>query len=184
MILEIRGSTGVGKSTLMRNIIHAALARPVPDGYDPEAYFGSVGKTRVAVLGRYDIPAGGLENSYRTEETIGIIDRWVAKADAVFLESGYLSKLTGSVYEHLRDRYRDRYRILWLFAEQEVCLDRLRKRRARGRPPVLVKMNEVLGLCQRALERIDNEGVVPIKRLPSVNAKVPLRYVEGLIKEL
>ena len=62
MLINLRGTHGAGKSTIVRALLDASVARPVYGalGLRPEAYKKTfAGETRLFVIGPYTTPCGG-----------------------------------------------------------------------------------------------------------------------------
>jgi hypothetical protein len=139
MVVNIRGTSGSGKSTVVRALMETASFRPVYDGLfglrRPEAYVGALpGVERgVCILGPYDIPTGGCDNIPTYDQVIELLERYAARGHHVVFEGLLISTCRGGVIgEALERRGRDAA-ILFLDTPVGTCIERVRaRRRARG----------------------------------------------------
>lgn len=126
--IEIRGGTGVGKSTLVRAVMHDAMGRTV--SHEEHLWIGFLPPI-IAVPGSYRMKTGGLENRYSSEEIVLMLDtaRKAAKNGIVLFEGGLISKSTGEVFKWLAAQ--EDYRIVYLDLPLEKTVRNLTKRRGR-----------------------------------------------------
>lgn len=159
MIIEIRGCTGAGKSSLVRALMEKAHAYPLTKS---DVYLGRIYAAKmdynIAFLGSYKMVTGGLENRYTQDQCIQLIDRHKKQNDIVIFEGGMLSKSTGKVYQHILQHYKNEYMVMWLDSSLATCIMRLKMRRGFkkiNKGPIERDMKK----CLSALERIKKDGV-------------------------
>lgn len=128
--IEVRGGTGAGKSTLVRQVMAAADAElRADDPWVGRWTFPEPGRyVKLAVPGTYRMPTGGLENRYTLEECIGMLDHAAGLADVVLFEGGMISKTTGKVFEYLEKKD---YTVIYLQLSSAKVRWNLAKRRRR-----------------------------------------------------
>lgn len=142
MIIDIRGTSGSGKTTVARAVLGAGSAVPIRGDSDggffgtgkPECYeviIPNVPK-RVYVLGSYEQTCGGCD-SIGTQDEICDLVRKYSQQGHVVMEGLLMSHLFGR-YLAL-DRELDPLTYVWAFLDTplELCLERVQARReARG----------------------------------------------------
>ena len=130
MLIKIHGTSGAGKTTLVRNLMccadHILLQGPVKR---PEAYkltIPGVAKP-VYVLGPYENTCGGMDGVNSVGQQIELIHRYAEEGHVVYeglLLSTYYGSLGAAVERYGKDH-------VWAFLDTpvEVCIERVKARR-------------------------------------------------------
>jgi len=133
-IINIRGTSGCGKSTVVRALM-GDNAEPLPNEKGRVENYripGVDGKPDTYIIGRYETACGGCDGVKTQNEICNRVRHFSKLGNVVF---------EGLLISHLHSRYRDLARelgeedfvFLFLDTPLEVCLDRVRARReARG----------------------------------------------------
>ena len=128
MIIQIRGTSGSGKSTVMRTVMNLlggfpAVLRPVfVEGRKKPLYYSGAG---VSVLGHYESPCGGCDTIHGYEALLSLT-RERAAAGHVLMEGLLLSEDSKNTLTLPADTLR----VIFLNTGLETCLERIRGRRA------------------------------------------------------
>lgn len=160
-IIQIRGTSGSGKSTVMREVMNRLRGFPlafkpvfVEGRKKPLYYFNG----SVSVLGHYESPCGGCD-TIAGHETLYNLALERVKVGHVLAEGLLLSE---DVKWTSRLAAEEEVRIIFLSVPLETCLDRIRGRRAaRGNDKPLNVGNTTrrVGVISRARERLEEAGV-------------------------
>lgn len=155
--IEIRGGTGVGKSTLVRAVMECATVDRIST--DRDIWVGVVDKVRVAVPGSYRMATGGLENRYSVVQCVQLLEEGIKHASVVLFEGGMISKTTGKVYEWLRNNAKV-YDVVYLSLPLPKVRTNMEIRRNRKLRPTEMGVIERDHECvRRAVNRIAEDGV-------------------------
>ncbi len=160
MIINIRGTSGSGKSTVMRRVMSEMTLQPhsVPGRRNPLFYTARYRDRRVAVLGHYESECGGCDtiNSYST--LTQLIRDLTAKGESILMEGLLLSEDTKQTLSlGVED-----LRVLFLTTPIERCLDNVKRRRlARGnnKPFNPTNTSRRVTTILRAREKLESAGV-------------------------
>jgi hypothetical protein len=165
MIIQIRGTSGSGKSTAMREIMKALSRdrewRPFfADGRrNPLGYELQRGTTFYQVLGHYESPCGGCDTIGSARQVFELIERRqrnLQLCDFVLCEGLLLSedvKWTSQLQD---------VRVYFLTTPLPTCLDRIRQRRAaRGNEKPLDPENTTqrVNSIESARRRLSEGGI-------------------------
>ena len=184
MIIEIKGCTGAGKSTIVRELLGQMKAGVFADPHplNIEAYEGGLHGKKIAVLGSYhggaEIHWGGLESHLTQDKMLSLLDKYAQRANVVIMEGGHISKTTGKVHRALTTRYRSRYRPLWLDTKTEECYDALRSspvRHGRRWDTVVADMRQ----CRKVQMQLNKIGIFSFM----ITRKTALFHIHRLIQE-
>src|SRR3972149_669181 len=149
MILDIRGTSGSGKSYVAHQLLSQAfrVGLLLLDGGTREHAYALrlIGVPRpVILLGRYQSPCGGVDALRVSQDDIcNLVRRYATQGHVLF---------EGLLVSHLYSRYRDlarelswaSYRFAFLDTPLEVCLERVQARRiARGTATELNPKNTI-----------------------------------------
>ena len=137
MVINVRGTSGSGKSTIVRGIM-AMGATVIPIGEDrkPDGYIvtGPLFKRSTYIVGPYVTACGGCDQIATQDEICDRIRAYAGLGDV--LVEGLLMSHSFARYAAL-DRELDKQGIhcIWAFLDTplEVCLDRVRARREERR---------------------------------------------------
>jgi len=177
-VIEIRGGTGAGKSTLIRDLVHDAVHLSISD----HLWVGLLHGTRLAVPGSYAMATGGLENRYSLQQCRHLIEQARQAAPVVVFEGGFLSKTTGEVYRWLRDEVGSAYRIILLAPPMSRVYANMAQRRQHGlstRNKERIRADHLA--VERAVTRIIADGKLVSRCRTYDEAN---QHVRRLIKEL
>lgn len=160
MILNIRGTHGSGKSTIVRNILDRYGAEPIACGEDkPQGYRVPLqdGK-QLYVVGSYENQCGGCDGI----QPYSLIWPRVASytlCGHVLFEGALVSSSYGEIGRS-SEAYGDDFVFAFLDTPLEVCLERIRKRReAKGNTKPLDPKNTRVKYdnIQRSIGKIRDE---------------------------
>lgn len=147
MILQLRATSGGGKTTVMRHLLAVAQAKPakaVPMRGGKEKVLLNVGMWQGMpfwVVGPYDGSAtGGCDRISKIEEVIALVDEVAAPSHRkngnhkaiVCFEGLLLAHSWGAMGEHLHEKYGSRYMNAFIDTSVEQCYKNVLKRRAAG----------------------------------------------------
>jgi thymidylate kinase len=159
MIVQIRGTSGSGKTTVMRKVLerlnvcgHMTLNRRHP------LYYHQHWPTVVSILGSYENTCGGCD-TIKGYDALMSLARERADAGHVLMEGLLLSEDTKQTLLHLASRD---LRVIFLNTPIETCLERVRGRReAKGNDKPLdptLTVNRVRTI-ERARVKLEEAGV-------------------------
>lgn len=140
MILQIRATSGGGKTTLMRYLMDLARCKPfhVSEKGKPLIYRGDWQGYRFYVIGPYDKEGtGGCDRISEISQVIELVDMVAAKTHAsngnhtaiVCFEGLLLAHSWGAMGEHLHEQYSERYMNAFIDTSVEQCYANVLKRR-------------------------------------------------------
>lgn len=139
-IVQLRGTSGSGKTTAMRALFdHLGGMRPVK--YNDSrtkvpkvrVYKAEMAKTDIYVLGDYnpERSAGGCDTIPTVQETIDLIERYGSRPySLVVFEGLLLAHSWGALGEYVHPRWGERYINAFLDTPVETCIQRVTQRRA------------------------------------------------------
>lgn len=160
MILNIRGTHGSGKSTLVRGLLNRGSASPLGAGKRPEGYVVTLPKLArpVYVVGSYETACGGCDGIQPYSLIWPRIVEYAGKGHVVF-EGALVSSSYGNIGRS-SEVYGNNFVFAFLDTPLEECLRRVaRRREAKGDQRSLdprnttVKYNNI----QRSIAKIQEE---------------------------
>lgn len=178
MIIQLRGTSGSGKSTAMRKLI--SLIRPFEqwkseriDGRkNPLYYWTTYGSRIVNVLGHYESPCGGVDTIQGYDSLMSLVRDLTAKESSHVLMEGLL--LSEDAKNTLALLPRD-VRCIFLSTPLGICLERIRGRRAEKgneKPLNVENTSRRVAVIERARVRLEAAGVrcriVPSELAPNL----------------
>lgn len=129
MIINLRGTHGSGKSTVVKQLMGRYKAEPLiaknekkPQGYYMKTPFGDI-----RVVGSYETACGGCD-AIQPYDLIWPRVANYAKVGHVIFEGALISSCLGAIYEASK-QYED-FVYAYLDTPLEVCLTRIKQRRA------------------------------------------------------
>ena len=126
-VIQIRGANGSGKSTVVRKFMKLlgdkVKAHIAPGRRQPLYYKYQEGKTRIAVVGHYNIDCGGADTISGNETTFALQQDLQIAGYNVLAEGIMLSEDV-KWSQHLEN-----LKVLFLNTPLETCLERVIKRR-------------------------------------------------------
>lgn len=166
MIINIRGTNGSGKSTVVRDIMEKATkSRPIFGALGPskpEAYevtFDYLSQS-VYVLGPYVTPAGGCDAVQPFKLILELVEKYAVRGHVIFegsLVSDHYGKM-GALLETYKDVL-----VFFLDTPLEECISRIEARRAEaGNSKPFNRSNteaRYVGI-QRVRDRIETDGLL------------------------
>lgn len=186
MILNIRGTNGSGKSTIVRGVFEQFLAKPlygVLGPRRPEAYCLTKNKFKLLyILGSYLTPAGGADCIQPYDNIIPLIGKYAQRGHVLF-EGVLVSKSKGSVGTYL-EKYGKQAVLLFLDTTLEQCISAVQQRRTdRDDERTLNPKNltEAFKAVVRVKKTLTDEGVLRIETISRENG---VKTILKLLKEV
>lgn len=129
-ILKIHGTSGAGKTTIVRNIMeHATQILPIGKVKRPEAYKLTIPNQEVPlfVLGPYENTCGGMDGVAEVGDQIDLIHRYASQGHVLYeglLMSTYYGKIGQAMEQYGQDH-------IWAFLDtpEDLCIERIKARR-------------------------------------------------------
>lgn len=127
MILDIRGTHGSGKTTVIRNLLadQPCDNEPILDGHSHLGY--RLKRYKASILGKYETACGGCDG-IKTAEEVGRRVRLFASEYSHVLLEGILVAHTFQRYSDLANELGN-YTFLFLDTPLETCIQRVQDRR-------------------------------------------------------
>ncbi len=143
MILQIRGTSGTGKTTLMRQLLAATGARAVrfvesKRSKTPLVYKGKWGAYPFYVFGPYESAgSGGCDRIRTVQEVITLVDEYAGPSHRkngdhraiIAFEGLLLAHSWGALGEHVHERYGHRYVNAFLDTTEKQAIKNVLNRR-------------------------------------------------------
>jgi hypothetical protein len=165
MLINLRGTSGSGKTTIVRRLLHQWGARPIFGLLGlraPEAYRLDH-DTSVFVLGPYVSPCGGCDAIGSMDDVLSLLDKYSKRGHVVF-ESLLVSSMYGSVGEFL-ERYGKDAIVAFLDTPLERCRQQLLKRQANGRARGDATLAQHYFGTLRVKQRMLDDGILRVEDL-------------------
>ena len=130
MILKIHGTSGAGKTTIVRNIMeHANQILPIGPLRKPESYKLLIPNevTPLYVIGSYESTCGGMDTILQVDRQIELVSKYAAMGHVIYeglLMSTYYGKFGTAMEQYGQDH-------IWAFLDtpEDVCIERVKARR-------------------------------------------------------
>lgn len=189
MIIMIRGTSGSGKTTVMREVMKHGSWTPhhTAGRKNPLYYQAHLDYPAPIVLGSYESTCGGCDNIGSAPKVYELIQTFLdppvttLKREYVILCEGLLlsedTKWTGKLHDEGQD-----VRCLFLTTSQEECLERVKgRRREAGNEKELNPDNTVnrIGVIERARVKLTGLGVRCVRCSSSQAAAIILRWIKN-----
>lgn len=164
MIINIRGTHGSGKSTIIRNLMDRYNARPesyltMKSGKQkPRGYVMTIFSRKVYVVGSYETACGGCDAIQPYDLIWPQVVEYAQQGNVLF-EGALVSSSYGSIGRN-SEVYGDTFVFAFLDTPLDVCLDRIKARRlAKGNlKPVDPKNTEHKHQCvEHSIDIIKNK---------------------------
>jgi hypothetical protein len=173
VLINLRGTSGSGKSTVVRKLFSQYGHYPIYDllgPRSPEAYRldRAPFDGRVYVLGPYLAPCGGCDAVGSIDLVLELCRAYLAKGSVIF-EGLLISSMYGRVGEFLETFGKDAV-IAFLTTSRERCYQQLCKRQSEGRARGNKTFDRHYDGTQRVKERMLKDGRVRIEDLDPDNA--------------
>jgi thymidylate kinase len=174
MLINLRGTHGAGKSTIVRALCNESAAQPIYGvlRQRPEAYeLTFAGKTKAFVIGPYNTPCGGCDAVQPYELICPLIEKYAAAGHVIF-EGALISSCWGAV-GRLMERWMREAIVVFLDTPADECVRRVKARRLQrgdGRafdPAHLIQKHATIA---RLKQKLDAAGVVQTVAVSSENA--------------
>lgn len=179
MIIQIRGTSGSGKTWIVKRLMEKFPFKPVvTKSGEIKGYYCK--KLNLFIVGKYTTACGGCDTIKSQDEICHRIEKAVQRGWDVLFE--------GLICSHIAARYADLYhkhqqqgnpvRFVFLDTPLEVCREQINKRRAeRGKPPVFAKNTEKdYTSTHRSRENMHSMGV-PNKDMPLMDSSKAYKYI-------
>jgi protein gp37 len=173
-LINLRGTNGAGKSTVVRNLLDANDARPLYGalGQRPEAYVLSLPDNNKAyVIGPYETPCGGCDAIQPYSLICPLIERYAALGNVIF-EGALISSCWGEI-GRLLERFGHQALVVFLDTPLDVCVDRVQARRQQrgdSRPFNPANLTQKFNTIARRKQKLDAAGTVRTVSVSSENA--------------
>lgn len=137
-LLQLRGTSGSGKTTAMKALMDEIDAKPImfnEKGTKATVYRGAFDEyddVKVYVLGDYSPhrSAGGCDTIPTVQEVIDLIEKLSKPGTLIVFEGLLLAHSWGAMGEYAHEKYGPRYLNAFLDTPVETCLERVVQRRA------------------------------------------------------
>jgi len=159
MILNIRGTSGSGKSTIVRKLMAKFEYAPIMSGGKIEAYRLPTPHGPLYVIGRYETPCGGCDGISTQDEVCRRVTKYAKKGHVIF--EGLIVTSCYKRYLDLFRKLKQPYRFLFLNTKLETCLKSVEKRReSRGAKTPFNPTNTISKYesTLRSIERAKEDG--------------------------
>lgn len=154
MIIQIRGTSGSGKSTVVRKIMETFDFTPVfTDGRKQPLYYVA---DRLLILGHYESPCGGCDTIGSARKVFELTQK-LLDSGATIVQEGLLLSEDTKWSSQLPD-----LRVLFLTTPVDECLSRIVSRRAKvGNEKPLNPSNTTnrVAVIERARVKLSNLGI-------------------------
>lgn len=175
MIIQIRGTSGSGKTTAMRAIMEA-LPKLTKNPIEPQyvegrrnpLYYTDGGC--VSILGSYESTCGGVDTIHGYEQLQKLVKERVEDGGHVLMEGLLLSedsKQTIQMSHIWREIGREEgfaeLRVIYLTTPLETCLERIRGRREKkgnDKPLNVENTTRRVGVIERSRVRLEEAGIL------------------------
>ena len=179
MLINLRGTHGAGKSTIVRTLLDANDARPLYGalGRRPEAYQLMLAGKPTYVLGPYESPCGGADCIQTFPLLCSLVEKYAAVGDVVF--EGIVSGSCWGVIGKLLERWQRESLIVFLDTTIDECILRVKARRAlRGDsrafdPANLIQKHAAI---VRLKQKLDAAGIVRTITVSSEHAAAKVAF--------
>jgi hypothetical protein len=171
VIINIRGTSGSGKSTIVKALLMTRLAVPIYSTLGlkhPEAYRAP---NQLHIIGPYNVPTGGCDavvGRLGIQGCVQLLEKYVTRGDLIF-EGLIISSMWGAVGEWLAVRKKDVI-IAPISATLKECAEGLDARqeegRAKGNKTQKIHYDGTLRVIEKAkkegfrVESLDRHGAV------------------------
>lgn len=137
-LLQLRGTSGSGKTTAMKKLIDVIGAKPIAMNdrmTKNEVYRGSfVGydDVKVYILGDYSPhrSAGGCDTIPTVQQVIDLVEKYSKAKTLIVFEGLLLAHSWGAMGEYAHEKFGPRYINAFLDTPEDLCLERVVQRRA------------------------------------------------------
>lgn len=180
MLINIRGTSGSGKSTIIFALMEMFDATPIKAGGKVTDYRLTTPYGDVYIIGRYETACGGCDGIKTQDEVCARVRKYARKGHVVF--EGLLVTSCYSRYRVLLDELDQPYVMAFMTTPIKTCIRRVEKRRhARGNKKPLNPANTVAKYehCQRTLARCKADGGSCLE----LNWRDPISQVVDLLKQ-
>jgi hypothetical protein len=134
VILQIRGTSGSGKTTMVKHLLKQIVPTVVEWSENKKrarVYAGKYLGHKIFILGDYTIGAGGCDTIPKIEQVIDLVDRYATKyPEAIVVFEGLLlAHSWGAMGEYAHAKFGERYINAFLDTPEDTCLARVLHRR-------------------------------------------------------
>lgn len=126
-VINIRGTSGSGKSTCVRGVMDHYGSEDLKNGRG-EAVGHVCGSVNLRIVGRYDTPCGGCD-AIKTQDEINVLVQRYARQGNVIFEGLLVSGITERYAELARSTKSAHFIFAFLDTPADVCVSRVSQRR-------------------------------------------------------
>lgn len=137
-LLQLRGTSGSGKTTAMKALMDAIEAKPIAMNEREtknevyRGFFEDFDDVKVYVLGDYSPhrSAGGCDTIPTVQRVIDLIEKYSKPRTLIVFEGLLLAHSWGAMGEYAHEKFGSRYINAFLDTSEDTCLERVIQRRA------------------------------------------------------
>lgn len=184
MLIQIRGTSGSGKSFIVNRIMSKHSFKPIREKGEIIGYICK--DLNLFIVGKYTTACGGCDSVPTQDE--------ICRRIRIGLKRGYNVLFEGLICSHIAERYAKLYKdctkrgisVTYIFLDTplEKCRQNINKRRAKaGKPPVTAKNTEKdYTSTHRSRENMLKMGVAD-SDMPVLSAKQTYQYIVNHTKK-
>lgn len=184
MLIQIRGTSGSGKSFIVNKLMNKYKFKPICEKGEIMGYLCK--DLNLFIVGRYTTACGGCDSVPTQDE--------ICRRIKIGLKKGYNVLFEGLICSHIAERYAKLYKdcikrgisVTYVFLDTplEKCRQNINKRRAKaGKPPVTAKNTEKDYIStHRSRENMLNMGVAD-SDMPVLSAKQTYKFIMSSLEE-
>lgn len=172
MIIQVRGTSGSGKSTVMREVIAGLGGKVKPvmrEGRKNPLYYMI---DDIAILGHYESPCGGCDTVGSARQVFDLLQEVEAR---IVLSEGLLLSEDTKWSKQLKDLW-----VVFLTTPVETCLERIRERRKKAgnnKPLSETNTRNRVAVIERARLKLVAESVICRRCSSNQAADVILNWI-------
>lgn len=179
MIIQIRGTSGSGKTWVIKNILDKYEFKPIVNSKSEiQGYYSK--EVNLFIVGKYETACGGCDSIKTQDEIVRRIKRAYSKNWNIVFEGlicSHIARRYAELYLWLKERDTE-VKFIFLSTPLEKCKKNINKRRIEaGKPPTVAKNTEKDYLStQKSRENMNGLGVSK-KDMPMLSSKEALEYI-------
>lgn len=184
MVIQIRGTSGSGKTWIINQLFEKYSFHPVKNHGEIMGYYSK--DINLFVVGKYTVACGGCDTIKTQDEICRRVQTAVRKGWNVLFE--------GLICSHISKRYAEMHRdmtsngietkFIFLSTPLETCRENINIRRAKkGKPPIIAKNTEKDYTSTHKSRKNMSLAGVPIRDMPKLSSSKALSYILDLLEE-
>jgi len=179
MVIQIRGTSGSGKTTVMRKVMEEyKWAKHFIDGRKNPLFY-TAKKGKIAVLGHYEgLACGGCDTIGSARQVFDVMKE--VDAEVILAEGLLLSEDTKWALQ-MGDVLGESLQVVFLTTPLDQCLDRIKQRRsAAGNTKPLNPANTTnrVGVIERARVKLTAANIKCVRRASTQAHRTVLKWVD------